>query len=265
MVVAPRRAEYKNRVNQPQSPFPPDSARPAGSHRGPPVDLRPRSTLGIWALFLSVVLALTSAMVGFVWILLLPAVLLALYGVWKIRPDVAKGQGMALIALVVALVAASGSYLGAKVFREMSTVNARGVLAGLAGTEDRRLNDWLDEEAKQDGLAETLRQRFDVVVQSVGSYQREIVEAPLLAGARGVLTPPPLGSVEEIGGDGKDPPRALEQNVLWARARFEKAVLFVELTFGQDEKRFATAFQDLQSKKPLGALSDVRFWREVTP
>ncbi len=252
-------------MNQPDPPPPVDSSRPAGTHRAPPAETRPRSTLGMWALFLSMLLALASTMVGFVWILLLPAVLLAIYGVVKIRPERFRGQGMAIVALIVALMAGSCTYMFAGVFRDLSAHYADGVLAALAGSEDRRLDDWLLEAAREEGARDKLRARYMAVVDAVGPYQREILQAPSLVGGRGVIYPPAPDAVEEIGGDGQDPPRALEQNAIWARARFEREELLVELTFGKSREGFEAGLQGVQSQKAFQALSDVRFWREIQP
>lgn len=263
MVVGPPGPEYKGRVNHPDSPPPIDSSSPAGTHRGPPQETRPRSTLGLWALFLSMLLALTSTMVGFVWVLLLPAVLLAIYGVVKIRPERFRGQGMAIIALIVALMAGSCTYMFAGIFRDLSAHYAGGVLAALAGSEDRRLDDWLLESAREEGVRDTLRTRYREVVDQAGPYQKEIVQAPSLVGGRGVIYPPAPDAVEEVGGDGKDPPRSLEQNAIWARARFEREVLLVELTFGKSREGFEAGLQGVQAQKAFQALSDVRFWRQI--
>lgn len=264
-MAGPYVAEYKDEVNEPDLSPPTDASRPVRSHRGPPVDQRPRSTLGLWALFFSVALALVSTMVGFVWVLILPAALLGLYGVIRIRPDRMRGQGLAIGALIVALLAGSCTYMFAGVFRDLSAYYGRGVLAALAGNEERRLDDWLLDKARDDGTADAIRARYQATVDVLGPYQQEIVQASALVGGRGVIYAPAPDKVDELGGNGELPPRSLEDNAVWARARFERGVVLVELTFGASREGFEAAAQGLQSRMALGVLSDVRFWRETAP
>ncbi|MFV1959059.1 MAG: hypothetical protein ACC662_06560 [Planctomycetota bacterium] len=234
------------------------------THRAPSPDPRPRSRLATWSLVLGLVLSVASIVLAFMWILLLPPLLLAAWALWKIRPQTVRGQGMAIAALVISLLAGSCSYISAKAMRGTAAYLGRGVLSALAGKDEGRLKAWFTKKAQDDGSMEKVRARFAAAVAEVGKYRQAVETGAPWLGARPVIYPP--ADVEELGGDPEHPWKA-RPGALWVLARFEKGPLHVEVKIGEggegkgDAGALEKAFQGAQGQEPSAVVSDVHFLR----
>lgn len=254
-----RPPRYNGAVETPsQPPLTPDL--PRGSHPAPPADARPRSRLAMWSLVLSVVLSLACFVTGLLWILLIPAALLAAWAIVRVRPEALRGQGMAIGALVLSLLMGSCFYMGARTIGDTSRALARGVLGGLTSESDPgRLAGWLTKEARDAGAEERLRARYAATVEALGPYANELLEETPWLGAQPYVAPP--RGVQELGA-GTNDAYAPGEAAFWVRARFRDGVAHVRIHLGRDD---AEALQRIitgaTGAEGPAVVDDVRFFR----
>jgi hypothetical protein len=218
-------------------------------------DPRPRAPIAIWALVASIALGLLS-MPGLVWAALVPAFLLAIWALFRIRPQERRGQGMAIAALVISLMAGSCSFIGARAITAGSEHVGSAILAALGSDEPTRLDGWLTEAAAKDGTAERIRKRYAATVEAVGPYQGEVGSGSILLGVVPTFVAP--ADVQEIGGGEGEawPPSAVP---LWVTARFRDATLHLGILLGDDKLESLPEFSKEAGVKRL--VKDVRFYR----
>lgn len=242
------------------SDAPPLDESPAPTHRAPPEDRRPRSPLAVWALAASIVLAVAGLFAHFLWILLLPALVLAAVALVRIRPQQARGQGMAITALVISLLAGSCQFTLGQTLRDTSERLVGGVLAALASERPEMIEEWLTPEALESGAADRIRARYAAVVEKIGPYGREVRTGGPWAGVSGLLLAP--NDVVEIEA-GIGEPWSHRTGALWAQARFGNTMVHVEaLPGGDDIGRLVTAIEEIQKQGSAHVLQDVRFFRD---
>jgi hypothetical protein len=228
-------------------------------HRAPPRDDRPRAALGTWALVLSIVLALLSFFGGVVWIWMVPAALLAVYAVFRIHPAIQKGQGLAILALVISVLVGAGTFMISSAYNALATQVSRSVLAAVSSkNEPQRLDGWLTKKAKEAGLAETIRQRYAATVDAYGPYQKEILDESSLLGVWPYTVEP--SDVVELG-QGIGEALEIGTQAFWVRAKFEGGVIHMRTQFSKD----SAALQRMGTSGDLGGdgafVEDVRFYR----
>jgi hypothetical protein len=238
----------------------------APSHPAPPADTRPRSGLAIAALVVSLVLSLVALAAG-AWVALAPAVLLAAWALFSIRPERLRGQGMAIAALVVALAGGACSYMGAALLRDAARHLATSAMAALKeappaqGAPDAAdtLARWMTEAARADGAPDLVRERFRRAEEALGPATEDVGVGAFVLGARPVLFAP--SEVEEIAPD-VGPRWNSPAATLWATVRFRDGPVHLALVCGSGAAMdLQEAVLAAQSRRPTGVLGDVRFFR----
>ncbi len=239
----------------------------------------------MWALGLSLVLIVATILTGFMWVMLVPAVLVSGWAIATIRPDAKRGQGMAIVSLILCLLAGSCSYFGVSTLHNVLTHLARGVLGDLererteaapteapapAGADEESsdakptpVDRWFTKAAVESGVAENVRKRYAAVREKVGAYAGEVLKESLWLGAGPYVAPPT--DTEEIGA-GIGPKWELDssQVTYWVRVRCGDEVVHVAFRFAEADEALS-GFQQIASgagpsSKPA-LLQDVRFFR----
>jgi len=240
--------------------LPPAEPTSSPAHRAPAYDRRPRSALAIWSLAATLVIGVGASLAGLFWLALVPAAALAVVALVRIKPQQAKGQGMAIVALVLALLIGSCQYVGAKSMRDIAEHLGSGALAALASDDPEMIGKWVAPEAEEKGAKDRIRQRYAAVVEELGPFQQEVVVGALWLGVGPIVAPPT--DVEEIGA-GIGEAWSLRPGAFWVKARFRDGVVHVELLVGDgDAERLTQALEDASSKKPSRVLTDLRFFRD---
>lgn len=245
----------------PSSGFPPPESSAAPAHRAPGRDMRPRSRYAIWTLVVTIVLAI-GAMTTFMWPAVIPALLLGAVAMGKIKPQLMRGQVMVIVALVMAVLVGSCSYMGAKSMHDIADHLGAGALAALGSEDPDNIDKWIATDAREDGAAERIKKRFDAVVAAHGPYQGETVLPSMWLGAVPIVAPPT--DPQEIGAlEGEVWKPRTGAGALWLKAVFEDAVVRVELFLGDDAQEGMTkALTDAQTKVPSPVLKDLRFFED---
>ena len=221
--------------------------------------MRPRSAFAVWTLVVTIVLGIGS-MVTFLWAALIPALLLGVVALRKIKPQLMRGQVMVIVAMVVALLVGSCSYMGAKTMHDIVDHVGAGALGALGSEDPDRLDPWIATVAREEGAGERIKKRFEAVVAAHGPYTGDIVLPSMWLGAVPLVAPPT--DIEEItAGDGEA--WTLRPGALWFKAVFRDAQVRVELFLGDDAQAgMAKAAADSQGKVPSAVIHDLRFFRD---
>ena len=221
--------------------------------------MRPRSGWAIWTLVLTIVLGI-GALFTFSGAAVIPAVLLGIVALVKIKPQRMRGQVMVIISLVMAALVGSCSFMLAKTTHDIVEHVGTGVLGALGSDEPDRADKWIATEARDEGAADLFRQRFEKVVETYGPYQGELVLPSKWLGGVAIVAPPT--DIEEIG-VGIGEAWTLRPGVFWCRGRFRDALVHVELYFGATAQQgLAKAAEDAQNQVPSPVLVDLRFFRD---
>jgi hypothetical protein len=221
--------------------------------------MRPRSAFAVWTLVVTIVLGIGS-MVTFLWAALIPAVLLGVVALRKIKPQLMRGQVMVIVALVMSMLVGSCSYMGAKTLRDIVEHVGAGALGALGSEEPDRLDKWIAMAARDDGAAERIKKRFEAVVAANGPYQSELALPSMWLGAVPLVAPPT--DVEEIG-PVEGEAWTLRPGALWFKAVFRDASVHVELFLGEDAQQgMAKAATDAQGQVPSAVVHDLRFFQD---
>ncbi len=237
------------------SPEPPS----APQYRAPVQDARPRSALAIWTLVTTIVLAIGATAFG-VWAAMIPAVFLGLVALRKIKPQLVRGQVMVIVALVMAVLAGSCSFMGARTVRGMVDHLGAGALGALGSEEPDRIDKWIATEAREDGASERFQNRFAAVVDAYGPYQGEAVLPSTWFGAAALMQPPT--DVEEIG-TVEGEAWTLRRGALWFKGVFQDAEIHVEMLLGDEMwEVIAKALEDAEKQVPSPVLRDLRFFKD---
>jgi hypothetical protein len=247
----------------------PDTPPPL-PHPAPPRDQRPLSRLALASLLL-LVFAMLGVLMGF-WIALVPALVIGLVALFRIRPERLRGQGMAISAVVISLLFGSCMFISSRAVRGAASHLAQGVLSALAvpppapdatgeGGEAARdpLERWLTPTARDAGAAARIRARYAAAVQAVGPYQGELALGSAIFGVATILAPPkdPQEIAAEPDKDWKEPEAAF-----WVRAVFRDATVIVLLVpEGGNIQGLQQIVAGSADKGPSPVLEDVRFFR----
>ena len=204
-----------------------------------------------------------------IWVAAVPALLLAAWALVRVKPAVAKGQGMAIAAFLIALLAGSCSYVASETFRDAAHDLGKGVLLSLkqapSSSEDAidPLEKWLTEEAREANIADDIRARYQAAEAAMGPSTGAIDLGSPVLGMAPLLAPPP--DAEEVGASGNpwEPPDA----TLWIRATFRDGTLVLALVLGSgdmmDAAKAVTAVGE--TTRAAAVLGDVRFFRIPSP
>ena len=261
-----RGAEYKEGVStespEPESPEPespePESPESEAPIHVRPVDRRPRSPWSVWALATTFLFGVLGIFGGFFWTVLLVPLVVGVLALRRIRPDVSKGKGMAVLAVALSILFGSCQFMVARTARGVAEHLGAGAMAALASEEPERLNAWLTKEAVEGGAPDRIRARFAKVVEMMGPYRREVRTGSILLGALPIALPPT--QAEEIG-VGEEASEATRTGGFWVEALFEKGPVHVELRFPAESREGIEQAVD-QPDKPAPVLADVHFFRK---
>ena len=283
MVLGPH-ARYKgvvtNDTNQPSLSPPSPDELPDPTRPVPGRDPRPRSALAVWALILSILLMLVGMFTGLFWLALVPPFILSAIAVARIKPQVSRGQGMAIAALLMSFLAGGCQFWMGSQARGFFEDTAAGVLAAAGAEDPKKVDEWLTEAKAKGGHGETIRERFRKVVEIMGPYQRKVSSRMPLLGMIPLGLPP--SHVREIGGADEadeseadeseaDENEAVEEEAgaaeggeeprlggLWVTAEFEKGTVHVEMVISQQAPPLDP--EQVQGGRASRMLEDLRFF-----
>ena len=242
----------------PSSDFPPETPQPP-AHRAPMRDTRPRSGWALWTLLLTVLLGV----VGFLTYspaAVIPAMVIGVVALVKIKPQWMRGQVMVIVSLIMAALVGSCSYMFAKSTHDVVDHIGGGVLGALGSDEPDRVDKWIAPEAREAGAADLFRERFAKVVEAYGPFQGELILPSRWIGGVTIAEAPT--DIEEIGG-GIGEAWAPRTGPLWCRAVFRDGEVHLELYLGASmAEGFAKAIEATQGKTPAPVLHDLRFFKD---
>lgn len=252
--------EYKDAVStdSPSSGFPPEPAA-APQHRAPGRDPRPRSSLAIWTLVTTILFGI-GALFTLMPLALIPAILLGVIGLFRIKPQVQRGNVMVIVSLVVAMALGLFAYMGASTMHEILDHVGGGALAALNSDEPDRVDKWLSPAAREDGAAERFQERFAAAVEAFGAYQNDLELPSLWLGGVAVVAPPT--DIEEIGG-GVGEAWTLRPGAFWMKGVFKDGLVHIEVYLGETaQEGMQKAAEDAGGQVPSPVLQDLRFFRD---
>jgi hypothetical protein len=219
------------------------------------------SGVAITAFVLSLV-AIVPSSIG-LWIASAVPLGLGLVGMFTIDPARRRGRGLAIAAVAISLPLGALMYHSHAEARAAVRDMGAYVLAALRGGDEGKLEPWLEEAARGEGVAPRIRERYRAVEAAFGPYGGTVSAGNPWLGAAPLLTPPsPLTEVGSTGGktDGSDLPLG---SVVWVRADFEKGLVHVAflLKSSGGAAGAAASLTSLQEKRPAAVVRDVRFFR----
>lgn len=237
----------------------PPAPTSAPAHRAPTRDPRPRSPLAVWALATGIACSLAALALGGLWILLLPAAVLAVVALFRIDPTAQRGRVMAGISLALSVLVGLAFFGIVAAGHSMAERIASGVLANLASDEPQSVRAWLTEDARKSGMLEKILARFEAVTAACGPYEREVDAGSLFLGSVPYGLPP--SDVVAIGED-EGKPSAPGAGLFFVQARFRDATVHLEIRYEDDVERFADVSQNILNGKSAPVLLDLRFFRD---
>lgn len=189
----------------------------------------------VLALVTALIVVAASVLTLYWWLAAIPLGLAA-YVLLRVSPRERRGRVLAVIGLVIALCAASCSYLLHNTTRTLVAKSSGAILGALASTgspetQEQAIARWLHRGAIDAGLVATLRTRFAELTERFGAY-RPPTEAGTLFGGLPALGMQPDGVVEVP--PNPDTPLPVPGEGMWARAQFGEQTVHVLIVIDAD-------------------------------